>query len=124
MREKVQEQRDSNQAIKAKAKNFSSLDQKEKIVVRENTRRAEIDDRTTEKKRKIEKETEARGRYNSQKEKRKEVLVETMNFSSHEKSEYANENTMDAQNEELADKSNRRQLFEYAFTISTNAELS
>ena len=43
----------------------------------------------------MEKETEEKERYNSSKEKRKQILGGTMNSGSHKKDECANENTMD-----------------------------
>ena len=117
-REKVQEQRDSEQAQKFECK--KKISQLEKAIEEQK----KIENRTKEKK-KIEKDTEKRERCNSSKEKRKQILSETRNSSSHKQDECANENTMDlAEARNVLVKKNRWQAFAKAFKKSTNTELS
>ena len=81
--------------------------------------------RSHNRKRKIEKETGERERYNSSKEKRKQILGEAMNSGSHKKDECANENTMDVpKTRKVQMKPNRCQAFANAFKKSTSTELS
>ena len=64
-------------------------------------------------------------RYNSSKEKRKQILGETMNSSSHEKGKFANANTRDVlKTTNVLIKSNRWQTFAKALKKSINTELS
>ena len=120
----MRERKYKNSEIVSKCKKQKQKFECKMHTVRENTWRAEIGNRTTE--RKIENDTEKRERYNSSKEKRKMIHCETMNSGSHKKDEWANENTtMDVpKTRNVLIKRNRFQAFVNAFKTSTNSELS
>ena len=66
-----------------------------------------------------------RGRYNSSKEKREQILGETKNSSSHKNDERANVNTMEVpKTSNVLINRNHWHAFANAFTNSTNKELS
>ena len=68
--------------------------------------------RSQNRKKKDREKTEERERHNSPKEKKNQILGETMKSNSHKKDECANEHTMDVpKTRKLQLKSNRRQAF-------------